>query len=92
MDLGMVVPAMVAMAIGIFRRRTWARRAIPAAAGWAALLGTSVAGMAIVMQATGDPAAGMANTIAFAGLAALALALAWLFHRPLVAGRREGGR
>jgi hypothetical protein len=45
--------------------------------------------MAIVMQANGDPAAGMANTIAFAGLAALAFALAWLFHRPLVAG---GGR
>ncbi|HSJ28016.1 MAG TPA: hypothetical protein VLB67_07370, partial [Acidimicrobiia bacterium] len=54
------------------------------AAGWAALLGTSVAGMAIVMQVTGDPGATTANTVAFGAFALIALVMAWLVYRPML--------
>ena len=65
MDLGIVMPGMAAIGIGILRGSKWAVKAKYAAVGWLALLGSAVAGMAIVMQLTGDPAATMANTAAF---------------------------
>jgi hypothetical protein len=83
MDLGIVVPALMATAIGILGERRWAARARYAACGWTALLGSSVAGMAIVMQATGDPAAGTANTLAFTSFALIALGIAWRIYLPL---------
>lgn len=84
MDLGIVVPLLVAIAVGVLRRRCWARKAMYAGAAWAALLGSSVAGMAIVMQMRGDPAASPANTVAFGVFAVVALGLAWTLHRPLL--------
>jgi hypothetical protein len=84
MDLGIVVPVMVLAGIGILRGSLWADKIKYAAVGWAGLLGASVAGMAIVMQATGDPAATLANTVAFSVFAALALAMAWIVYRPLM--------
>ncbi len=87
MDLGIVVPALLATAIGILSGRHWAAKARYAAAGWTALLGSSVAGMAIVMQIEADPAASTANTVAFTSFALIALGIAWrlyggLFRRP----------
>lgn len=76
MDLGIVVPAMAAIAVGILRGRQWAARARYAAVGWAALMGTSVAGMAVVMQATDDPAGTVATTAAFSVFALIAIAIA----------------
>jgi hypothetical protein len=40
--------------------------------------------MAIVMQATDDPGASPANTIAFGSFAAVAILVAWMVYRPLV--------
>lgn len=70
-------------------RRRWAHKARYGAAAWAALLGSSVAGMAIVMQAAADPAATIANTLAFSGFAAVAIGLAAAVHAPLL--RRPRG-
>lgn len=83
MDLAIVVPALIAIGIGVLRGSPWAHKAKYPAVGWFALLGSSVAGMAIVMQATGDPAGTTVNTIAFASFALFALALAAVIYRPL---------
>jgi hypothetical protein len=86
MDLALVVPALVAVGIGVLRDTAWVAKARYAAAGWVALLGSSVAGMAIAMQATADPAATFGNTVAFSVFAGIALVLAFLVYRPLFAG------
>ena len=84
MDLGIVVPGLVLAGIGVLRASRWVPKIKYAAVGWAALLGSSVAGMAIVMQLTGDPAATLANTIAFTAFAAMALGMAWVVYAPLL--------
>lgn len=84
MDLGMVVPAMIAIGVGILRKSSWAHKAKYVAVGWFATLGTSVAGMALLMQLSGDPAASLVNTITFGGFAVLALVLAFVLYRPLL--------
>ncbi len=81
MDLGLVVPALVAVGVGLIRGASWAQRLKHAAAAWMALLGTAVAGMAVVMQATHDPAASVGNTVAFVGFAVIAWAIAGLVFR-----------
>jgi hypothetical protein len=92
MDLALVVPALVVVGIGVLRDDAWVEKAKYAVAGWVALLGSSVAGMAIVMQATGEPAAAFPNTIAFIVFAGIALVLAFLVYRPLFAGHNHQGR
>lgn len=84
MDLGIIVPTLVLAGIGILRGRGWAGKVKYAAVGWAALLGASVAGMAIVMQARADQAASSANTIAFSTFAAVAIVLAVVVYSPLL--------
>jgi len=84
MDLGIVVPALVLAGMGILRNRPWVAKIGYAGVGWAALLGASVAGMAIVMQATGDPAATLANTVAFSGFAAVAVVMAVIVYLPVM--------
>ena len=92
MDLGIVAPAMIGIGVGILRAADWAHKAKYAAVGWFALLGSSVAGMAIVMQATGDPAASTSNTAAFGLFAAVGLTIAVSVYRPLFqAGKEELG-
>lgn len=83
MDLGIVVPALLAVGVGIIRNVPWAHKARYAAVGWFALLGSSVAGMALVMQASGDPAASIVNTIAFSVFALIAVIVAVVVYRPL---------
>ncbi len=89
MDLGVVVPALVAVGVGSLRGRHWATRARYAAAGWIALLGSSVAGMAIVMQAEGDPGASVANTAAFSLFALIGLVMAGFVYRGLAHGPKQ---
>ena len=86
MDLGIVVPALMLAGIGTLRNRPWVAKISYAGVGWAALLGASVAGMAIVMQATGDPAATLANTVAFSGFASVAVVMAVVVYLPLMRG------
>jgi hypothetical protein len=83
MDLGIVAPALVLIAIGILRNAPWAEKGKYSAIGWVALLGSSVAAMALVMQAKDDPSASMANTIVFGSFAAFALAMAVHAYWPL---------
>jgi len=83
MDLAIVVPGLVVTGVGILTARPRVAKLEYAAVGWAALLGSSVAGMAIVMQITGDPAASVANTVAFGSFAAIALVVAALLYYPL---------
>lgn len=84
MDLGIVVPALVVTGVGIFRASPWVTKVKYAAVGWTALLGSSVAGMAIMMQVTGDPASTIANTVAFSVFAAIALVMAAVVYTPLL--------
>lgn len=87
MDLGMVIPALVVIGLRVLRRAAWASRAMDPASGWSALLGSSVAGMAVVMQAIGDPAGSTTNTVAFGTFALLALCLTVSVYRPLFGSR-----
>jgi hypothetical protein len=84
MDLGILVPVMAAVAIGLARGRPWAHKAKYAVVGWFALLGSSVAGMAIVMQLTGAPGASVGLVFGFGLIAIAGLALAFALYRPLL--------
>lgn len=88
MDLGIVVPIAVIAGVSLLRSPERVGLLRYGLTGWAALLVSSVAGMAVVMQATGDPAGSLVNTVVFGAFALLALALAVLIHRPL-ARRQE---
>jgi hypothetical protein len=72
--------------IGVLRNRLWVVKISYAGLGWAALLGASVAGMAFVMQATGEPAANLANSVAFGAFAAVAVVMAVVVYLPLMRG------
>lgn len=83
MDLGVLTPAAVTVGVGMLRRRPWARRPMYAIVGGYALLGTSVAAMAVVMYVGGDPDGSLAMVLA-SGVAATALVLlAGSLYRPL---------
>jgi hypothetical protein len=84
MDLGIIVPVMAGVAIGLARGRPWAHKAKYAVVGWFALLGSSVAGMAIVMQLTGAPGASVGLVFGFGLIAIAGLALAFALYRPLL--------
>jgi hypothetical protein len=83
MDLGIVIPAAVAAAIGLLQASPWATRAMYAIVGAYALLGASVVGMAITMYAHDDPDASIATVVGFTALAGVFLALAIAVYRPL---------
>jgi hypothetical protein len=83
MDLGVVVPVLVTAAVGLLRARPWARAATYAVVGWIACLGCAVAGMAVVMQVTGDPEASWGNVVAFGLFAVIGLGVALRAYRPL---------
>ena len=85
MDLGIVVPTLTAVGIGLVRGADWAHKAAYGALGWFALLGSSVAAMAVVMQINADPAASTMNTIAFGLFALVGLTVAVRLLRPLLA-------
>lgn len=78
MDLGIVVPMAIATAVGLLRGEAWADRAAYAVVAWGAMLGSAVAGMALVMAVNDDPASSMALVVGF-GL--FAVAFLWLETR-----------
>lgn len=84
MDLGIVVPLAIAAGIGLLRNTPWSTLLMYGVIGWGALLGSAVAGMAIVMQANGDPTASLANSVVFTGFAVAFLALAAIIYRPVL--------
>jgi hypothetical protein len=88
MDLGIIVPVMVGVAVGLARSWPWADKAKYAAVGWFALLGSAVAGMAITMQLTAAPGASIGLVVGFGLIALAGLALAWALYRPLLTTSR----
>lgn len=92
MDLAYVAPALVAVAVGLLRSRGWARRLLAPAVGWTALLGASVAGMAVTMILTDAPGASLGLTIGFAVFTALAASLAVTAYREVLRRRLQPGQ
>lgn len=83
MDLGMLTPAAVTLGVGMLRCRSWARRPMYAFVGGYALLGISVAAMAVAMYVGGAPDGSLAMVLS-SGVAASALVLvAAYLYRPL---------
>jgi hypothetical protein len=83
LDLGLVVPAALAAAVGLWRQARWARRAAYAMIGWFSLVPASVAAMAVTMQVNDDPLASTANTVTMVVAALVFTPLAALLYLPL---------
>jgi hypothetical protein len=83
MDLGIIVPAAVAVGIGALRRREWARKPVYAILGAYTLIGVSVAGMGITMSLRDDPDASMSTLIGMTLLAVLLGAVTCYVYQPL---------
>lgn len=83
LDLGIVVPATLAAALGLRRHLPWARTAAYAVIGWFTLVPASVAAMAIVMTVKDDPTASTGSTVMFVVAAAVFIAGASWLYRPL---------
>ena len=83
LDLGLVVPAALAAAIGLRVGARWGRTAAYALIGWFALVPGSVAAMSITMQINNDPNADPAMTALFVAAAFAFTAGALLLYRPL---------
>ncbi len=89
MDLGLVVPLLVVVGLGLVRHSERVRLLRYAVTGWAALLGSSVAGMAVAMQVTDAAGASPVLTVAFTTFAVIAVVVAVLVHRPLLLSDRR---
>ena len=89
LDLGLVVPAAVAAALGLRLGAGWARTAAYAVIGWFALTPASVAAMNITMQINGDPLATTVSTVLFGAAAVIFTAEATFLYRPLFGGPSE---
>lgn len=83
LDLGLVVPAAFAAAIGLRVGARWGRTAAYALIGWFALVPASVAAMSITMQINNDPNADPTMTAVFIAAALAFTAGALLLYRPL---------
>jgi hypothetical protein len=84
MDLGIVVPAAIAVGIGALGRRPWSRKPVYTLVGAYTLIGTSVTGMAITMAARNDPDASATTVAGSALMTAALIAVACYLYRPLL--------
>jgi membrane protease YdiL (CAAX protease family) len=90
LDMGVIVPAGIATAIGLAVGTGWAGKALYALVGWFALVPPSVAAMSIVKVARGDPNASTGDTLVFVLVTLLFWALAAsLYGRLFFEGRRR---
>jgi hypothetical protein len=83
MDLGIVVPVAVTVAVGLLRDAVWARTPVYALLSWSTFLGASVAGMGIVMLVQDAHGATVGNAVAFSAFAGLAAVFMGVVYRPL---------
>jgi hypothetical protein len=83
MDLGLVVPVAVAVAVGLLRNAAWARKPAYAILSWCTFLGASVAGMAIMMLVDGADGARLGMAVPFTAFAVAAAGFMVAFYRPL---------
>jgi len=86
LDLGVALPATVAVCVGYRRAARWARPALYALSGWFALVGAAVAGMAIAMELRGDPAMTAAQAFVMTLLGGVLAALAIALYAPVIRG------
>jgi hypothetical protein len=84
MDLGVIVPAAIAVGIGALRHREWARKPVYAILGAYTLIGASVAAMGITMSMRDDPDASVATVLGMSLLALLLAAVTYYIYRPLI--------
>ena len=84
LDLGVALPATVAVCVGYRRGAGWARRGLYALTGWFALVGAAVAGMAIAMQLRHDPAMTVPHMVVMSVLGGLLIALATALYAPVL--------
>jgi hypothetical protein len=89
LDLGLALPASVAVCIGVHRGARWARKGLYTIVAWYALVGSAVAAMAISMYARDDATMSVAQMAIMSVLGAALVALAMLVYAPLL--RRRGG-
>jgi hypothetical protein len=92
LDLGLALPASVAVCVGYRSGAAWGRRGLYALTGWFAMVGTAVAGMAIAMQLRDDPAMTLPQMTLMVILGVLLLALAmtlYMGHGPRIRRRRK---
>jgi hypothetical protein len=83
-DLGIVVPAALAVGIGLLRRRPWARKPAYAILGGYVLVGWSVTGMVWTMRVNGDPDASVALTVGFSAISVAGTVFTYFLYRPLL--------
>jgi hypothetical protein len=76
LDMGVIVPAGIATAIGLAIGTGWAGKALYALVGWFALVLPSIAAMSIVKVARSDPNASTGDTLVFVLVTLLFWALA----------------
>jgi hypothetical protein len=89
LDLGLVVPATVAVAVGLWLGASWARKGAYAVIGWFALVPVSVAAMAITMQVRGDPDGSLASSLGLTVVALVFLVAAAALYVPLLEEANE---
>ena len=82
-DLGIVVPAALAIGVGLLRQQIWARKPAYGVLGGYTLIGWSVAGMAWTMLLNGDPDASIAPVVGFTGISVALTVFAYFLYRPL---------
>jgi hypothetical protein len=87
LDLGVALPASVAVCVGYRRGVSWARAGLYALTGWFALVGAAVAGMAIAMQLRDEPAMTVPQMLLMTVLGGVLTALAGALYTPALQHR-----
>jgi hypothetical protein len=84
LDLGVLLPLVVATCAGLLRGARCARAAMYLVTGWLGLVGVAVAAMAIAMAVNDDPVSSAGSTVLMVALGAAFALLAALLARPLL--------
>lgn len=90
LDLGLVVPACVAVAIALLRRASWARLAAYALIGWFSLVPASVAAMAITMLLRDDPLGSVTTAVVMTSAGVVLTVAAVVLLWPVLRMPRDG--
>jgi hypothetical protein len=91
LDVGVIVPAMIAAGLGLRLGARWARTAACVLFAWMALVPASVAAMAVAMYVREDPQGTLANMVVMLGLALVLTPCALALLRPVLSVAADGG-
>jgi len=86
LDLGLVVPGAVAVAVNLYRSRS-PSKGLYALVGWFALVPPSVTAMSVVMLANDDPSGSIGQVLVFGGATLAFWTFAFCLFRPLLSDR-----